>query len=82
MVVQSFLKNSKRLLFPHRVCLLIADDSKYRFAFFIAPGINGYAARGAIVTIPGFIGGFPVVKYPTDGEFSPRSDEGGILEYP
>jgi hypothetical protein len=32
--------------------------------------------------IPGFVGGFTVLKHPADFEFSLFRDEGGILEYP
>jgi hypothetical protein len=62
--------------------LLTADDGKYKFAFLVAPGINTYTVTGAIVMIPGFSGGFPVIKNPADFEFSPFCNERGILEYP
>jgi hypothetical protein len=63
------------------VCLLIVDNGKYGFAFFIAPGINTYALIGAVIMIPGFPGGVPVIKNTADFEFSLFRDEGGILEY-
>jgi hypothetical protein len=35
-----------------------------------------------MVTIPGFAGGFAVIKHPADFEFPPLRDKGRILENP
>jgi hypothetical protein len=43
-------------------------------------GINGYAVFGTVVMIPGFIGGFTVVKYPADFEFPLFRNKRGIFE--
>jgi hypothetical protein len=48
-----------------------------------APGINGYAVLlGTVVMIPGFIGGFTIVKDPADFEFPLFRDKRGIFENP
>jgi hypothetical protein len=39
-------------------------------------GINDYAVFGTVVMIPGFIGGFTVIKYPADFKFPLRRDKG------
>jgi hypothetical protein len=64
------------------VYLLIINDSKYGFALLIAPCINTYTVIGTVVMIPGFSGGFSVIKNPADFEFSLYCDKRGILEYP
>jgi hypothetical protein len=48
------------------VYLLTIDYGKYGFAFLVAPGINTYTVIGAVIMIPGFSGGFPVIEYPAD----------------
>jgi hypothetical protein len=63
------------------VYLLPADNGKYGFPLLVTPGINAYAIIGAVIVIPGFPGGFSVIKYPADFEFPLRRDKGGILEY-
>jgi hypothetical protein len=45
-------------------------------------GINGYAAFGTVVTIPGFTGSPGVIKYPADFKFPPFRVKGRILENP
>jgi hypothetical protein len=82
MILQSFLKNSERFLFPHRGCLLTADDGKPDSPLVAAFGVDFNAAAGDVMDISGFIGGLPVIKYPADFEFSLRGNEGGILKYP
>jgi hypothetical protein len=57
-------------------------DGKCRFAFSAVPGINGYAVFGTVVTIPGFLCGLAVIKYPADFEFPLFRDKGGIFENP
>jgi hypothetical protein len=57
-------------------------DGKYWFAGLIAPGVNGYAVLGTVVTIPGFSGSPGIIKYPADFEFPLSRDKGGIFENP
>jgi hypothetical protein len=60
----------------------LIDYGKGWFSFSAVPGINGYAVVGTMVMIPGFVGGFAVIKHPADFEFSLFRDKGGIFEYP
>jgi hypothetical protein len=64
------------------VYLLSVDNGKYGFPLLIAPGINAYAVISAVVTIPGFPGGFAVIENPADFEFLLFRDKAGILEHP
>jgi hypothetical protein len=80
-----FLKNSKRFLFPHvsaSLFWLCAYHGKLVCTRIGAAGINDYAVIGTVVMIPGFAGGFAVIKYPADFEFPLFRDKGGILENP
>jgi hypothetical protein len=80
-----FFKNSKRFLFPHvsaSLFWLFVYHGKLACTRIGAAGINDYAVIGAMVMIPGFIGGSTVIKYPADFEFPPLRDKGGIFEYP
>ena len=82
MILQTFLKYSERFLFPHRVHPLIAYNGKPGSPLMAAACVDFNASAGDVVDIPGFVGGVPVIKNPADFEFSPRGNEGGILEYP
>jgi hypothetical protein len=76
MVLQPLLKNSERFLFPHRVYLLAIDGGKPGSPLFTAAYVYVNAATGDMVDIPGFSGGFPVIKNPADFIFPLRRDKG------
>jgi hypothetical protein len=81
MIFYMFLKNSERLLFPHRGYLLIANDGKPGSPLVAASGVDFNAVAGDVIDISGFIGGSGVIKYPADFVFPLFRNEEGILEY-
>jgi hypothetical protein len=81
MILQAFLKDSERFLFPHRVYLLTADDGKPGGRLMAVCGVDFNASAGDMMDISGFVSGVPVIKNPADFEFSLFRNEGGIFEY-
>jgi hypothetical protein len=60
--------------------LLFAYYGKFVFSGIAAADVKGCAVFGAVVIIPGFIGGPAGGKNPADFEFPLRGDEGGMFE--